>query len=222
MLGEWQPDPELWPFIAPTAKSDDLLTQSHLKSEAYVVELCSLKHITTRGHSLQLNYLTSAFPTLFSEPSLKRNFWALSKTQNQQAIDNWLIELVNSNQITREQQDFLRDIRIKEMNIADIRRDVRWIIDSLPYVVFQTHVDANLADGTVLLSRRSQIDAVVQAVRAEGGLVYEPSALMLQWGQQRAMKAGSTTHYSDEFADALFDDLWTKYLAKVNAFEKLL
>ena len=127
-------------------------------------------------------------------------------------IDAFLYELTRVESIGPDEAEILREVRLKQMTVDDVRSDVRWIIDTLPRVIFQTHADARLPDGTSLPGRRQLIDTVKHAVSAEGGTAYDPTALMLAWGQDKSMEHNSTGHWTEAFSDALFDDLWAKYL----------
>lgn len=212
MLGQWHPVVEIWPLIAPKQQLNDLLEKTHRISDAYVVELSSLKKITLREQVLQLNYLSRAFPSIMKERDLQKDFWMLAEAGDQDGMKAFLQKQTRVGTISLKEAETLQDIRLTQMSDDDIRRDVRWIIDALPRVVFQTHADVHLADGTALSSRSQLVRAVKQSVCAEGGTVYDPTALVLEWGQGKALDHGSTAHWSEGFGDALFDDLWAKHL----------
>lgn len=213
MRGEWQPDPRIWPLISPKRDLLEMLGREHVVSDVYIVEISSLKDVSLGEARIQLNYLSRAFPSLFADAPLRSRFWAEVRKNDHSSLAAFLLDCQQKGLITPEEAEVLVQIRLTPMSVEDIRKDVEWLLRVLPKVVFVTHVQAKLPDGSDLPEGVQLIDTVRTAVQAAGGLVYDPTDLMLSVGQDHAMEHDSLTHYRDDFADRLFDDLHDRLLA---------
>ncbi|SEW43510.1 hypothetical protein SAMN04488515_3089 [Cognatiyoonia koreensis] len=211
MLGLQTPPEELWPLIARNADFGVLAGQAHDLSDLYVVELSSAKRITVDGFFVQLNYLAHAYPDVFGDQSIARAFWDCAADGDQSLIDAFL----EARDLSDEDFALLRRLRMEFTTPEHLRADIKALQDLLPRTLFVTHVDARQADGVPIASRSSYIADVKDAARKTGARVYDPTALMLSFGQKDAIADDSTglAHFSDDFAKALVADWMTVAIA---------
>lgn len=203
--GEIEIDPEIAPLIMRRAPEEAAV---HRPADLYVIELCSSKTLRIDRHVIQLNYLTSAHAAFFSEPSRTAAFWRAVATEDQASIDEFLDTAWSATQAQRDEACLLRRIRRSETTAADLRRDVRQLMQALPATLFVTHVDALTPAGTPIASRSRFIAMVEAAVAAEGGLVYNPTAAMQEMGQRLAIEdhSDSLAHFTEDFCRIVFQD----------------
>lgn len=180
----------------------------HEVSDLYVVEISSAKLLQVGETCIQINYLVSEYADFFADRARSGRFWDLADAGDQVATDAFLQGAWAASAQQRRESAILRLIRRSVSNEADLRRDIRALIDGLPAVLFVTHVDALTSEGVPIPSRSRFIRSFEAAVRAEGGLVYNPTAAMRQMGQDRAIEddSDSLAHFTEDFARGVFQD----------------
>lgn len=182
-------DPELAPLIARRRRADERESDRHLASDLYVVELSSAKELRIGQTSIQLNYVGAHFAAFFADRDRAARFRDHAAADDQPGSDDLLAAEWNRDPAQAHEAAILRRIRRRTTTRADLRRDIRSLIDGLPAMLFVTHVDALAADGLPIPSRSRYIANVEAAVRAQGGLLYNPTAAMIRMGHLDARRA---------------------------------
>lgn len=182
-------DPELAPLIARRRRADERESDRHLASDLYVVELSSAKELRIGQTSIQLNYVGAHFAAFFADRDRAARFRDHAAADDQPGSDDLLAAEWNRDPAQAHEAAILRRIRRRTTTRADLRRDIRSLIDGLPATLFVTHVDALAADGLPIPSRSRYIANVEAAVRAQGGLLYNPTAAMIRMGHLDARRA---------------------------------
>jgi tetratricopeptide (TPR) repeat protein len=208
LKGEIAIDPAVEPLVSRRGISEEEGAASHDPSDLYVVEVSSSKVLKVGETCVQLNYLGAEYGDFFQDRDRAGQFWDLADAGDQTRIDSFLKEHWSATPAQKQDSAILRQIRRAASTEADLRRDFRSLIDGLPAVLFVTHVDAVTPDGKPIPSRSRFIREVEAAVRAEGGVVYNPTRSMQQMGQQRAIEdySDSLAHFTEEFAHTVFRD----------------
>ncbi|MEM9271003.1 MAG: hypothetical protein AAGA78_18950, partial [Pseudomonadota bacterium] len=188
---------------------------AHTPSDLYLVELSSAKEVRMGSILVQLNYLTRHFEEFFSDKERTRAFWRLAKGDREAEKRAFLQATPSFQALSFEDQARLQLITQRPVQEESLRKDIRWLQDTLPRTAFVTHCDALKPDGTPLTSRASYIAMTKEALTQEGAVFSDPTALMRQVGQSKALKdeAGSLSHYTDDFEAMLFDHWWRDMLA---------
>ena len=201
-------DPALVPLIARRARTEERESDRHLPSDLYVVELSSAKELRIGQTSIQLNYVIAHFAAFFADRQRAARYWELAEADDQTGLDALLAAVWNHDPAQARDAALLRQIRRRTTPQADLRRDIRALIDGLPAVLFVTHVDALAADGLPIPSRSRYIECVEAAVRAEGGVLYNPTAAMTRMGQTNAIEdeSDSLAHFTEDFSRVVFQD----------------
>ena len=216
LKGEIAIDPALEPLVSRRGISDQEAAASHARSDLYVIEISSSKVLRVGETCVQLNYLGAEYAEFFQDRDRGAAFWDLAEAGDQGAIDAFLGRHWSASDDQTRDSAILRQIRRAGATDADLRRDIRLLLDGLPAALFITHVDAVTPDGKPIPSRSRFIRAVEAAVRAEGGVVYNPTRSMQVMGQERAIEdySDSLAHFTEEFARAAFHDWFDLKIAK--------
>jgi len=216
LLGDYNPSPIVAPFISPNQSIAELLQAPHDLSDMYIVELSSAKRLTIDGECVQLNYLTRNFPVFFADKYKASQFWRLATNGNQDAIDRFLVPFVTNGTITAQDQEIMRKLRFKMTTAAELRSDVDYLMETLPAVLFVSHVNALKTDGFPIASREKYIDLVKFVVTGAGGSLCDPTEIMKTVGQEFAIEDNSTSlaHFTDKFSEMLFDDWYQQVISR--------
>ncbi len=216
LLGDYSPSLIVEPFISPNQSIAELLQTPHDLSDMYIVELSSAKRLTIDGECVQLNYLTRNFPVFFADKYKASQFWRLATSGNQDAIDRFLVPFLKDGTITPQDQGIMRKLRFKMTTAAELRSDVDYLMETLPAVLFVSHVNALKTDGFPIASREKYIDLVKSVVKAAGGLLCDPTDIMKTVGQEFAIEDNSTSlaHFTDKFSDLLFNDWYQQVISR--------
>ncbi len=215
LQGEFSPDPALLPILMPNTDMAQLETQEHTPSDIYFVELSSAKRLRVGATHVQLNYVTQHYRDFFADRAQAAHFWKLSDGAQQEQKRDWLSGLTGFQTLSKADQSCLLSMTREMATLETVSADMREIAARVPNVVFITHCNALTADGAHIASRNAYIQLVEQAAQALGLPVYNPTAAMLAFGQADAMSDAETSlsHYSDDFADFLFDGLFERYMS---------
>lgn len=204
--GEIDPPASVWPLLS-QSDQDAVSSEKHLDSDVYVVEICSAKELRIGEFVIQLNYLVRRYPMFFGDIGRRGAFWQLTEKGDQATLDAFLAAEWSADNEQRAESDFLRQISLHMATVEDLERDMRWLVERLPRVVFVTHVDALRSDGTPIRARSTLIGNVETVARRLNVPVFNPTGPMLDWGQARALEPDSSSlaHYTDDFSDRIGD-----------------
>jgi len=207
IAGEIEPPDEIWPLVSESRDPAKMVAAKPPASDVYVVEICSAKELRLGSWLIQLNYLVRRFPDFFSDIARRGAFWRLSAGEDRSPLNAYLDTEWTADATQRAEAEVLRQITLHQATTADLERDMRWLRDHLPEVVFVTHVDALRADGAPIPSRSSLIANVEAVARRLGTPVFNPTGAMNAFGQTEALESGSQSlaHYSDAFSARVGD-----------------
>ncbi len=208
MKGMRTPDEKVWNLLARSADMVELAKAPLEIADFYVVEISSAKSVRIGEDFIQLNYLQASFQKFFADAARVKQFWELASIGKQALMDAFLDRFWRASEAEQQQSDILRLVRSTRVNDTELRADIRNLIEGLPGVLFVTHVNALRPSGLPLRSRAAFITQVEAAVAAEGGQVYNPTALMQKFGQEWAIAdhSDSLAHFTDEFSLNVFQD----------------
>lgn len=206
MMGEIRPPEDIWPLISQTNYAS-VEAETHATSDVYVVEICSAKELRIGDWLVQLNYLVRRYPDFFGDTSRRGAFWRVAESNDPDAIDRFLREEWSATETQRAEARALGKISLHMATEEDLERDMRWLLDRLPEVVFVTHIDALGEAGTPIRSRSELISCVETVARRLGARVFNPTGAMLNWGQAEALEPDSKSfaHYTDAFSQRVGD-----------------
>ena len=195
-------------MIARGVDRDAMLAEAPPKADLYVVEISSAKRLTVGDTCIQLNYFANEYRAFFDNKARVAQFWSVGRTEDQARIDAFLAEAWGATIEQQQESAILRQVRMTLTSEDEMRADIRTLIAELPAVLFITHVDARKPNGDTIASRSSFIEAVARVVREEGGTVYNPTARMIDVGQEAAIEdfSDSLAHFTEEFSKIVFAD----------------
>lgn len=204
MQGQLALPQELWPLIARGVDYNATQKAIHRTADLYVVELSSSKEITIDGICVQLNYLTAQFSSFFENNGRARHFWDHAAAGDQDAIDANL----QGAKLPEKDIAILRRIRLHYVDAKGLRESVDTLQDLLPNVLFVSHIDAQLPDGTTLASRSEFIEMVRRVVVESGAMLYDPTQKMREIGQRAAIADHSEglAHFTEDFSRVVVRD----------------
>ncbi len=199
---------DIWPLIARGKDRSQIGQQRKGDVDLFIVEVSSAKMLKVDDCCVQLNYLRNEYSDFFKDLDRSRDFWAVNKTADQSKIDAFLKERWSNSPDQLENCQMLRRVRMSIVDESGLRKDIRWIMNAVPNVMFVTHVNAVKPDQTTIASRENFIKMVSHVVRDEGGLVYDPTSRMQEFGQMAAIEdySDSLAHFTPEFCFHFFPD----------------
>jgi len=113
-------------------------------------------------------------------------------------------------------QALLASISMRMQGFDEILADMGAIVERLGAgrVVFVTHVNAMSPDGAVIPSRDKVIRWVKLAAERLGTQIFDPTAMMREFGQERAMEREGldTTHFTNTFADRWYTHVHREFV----------
>lgn len=207
LQGQVDLPPEIAHLVARRSPAT-LAAAAHHPADLYIIEISSAKVLRIGDTCIQLNYLTTEYSDFFADRARASGFWKVVATDDQAVIDRFLGANWSDTDHRRRDGHLLRRIRRSDTSEAALRRDIRTLIDALPATLFVTHVNALKPDGRPIASRARFIAMVEAAVRAEGGIVYNPTAAMHRVGQNFAIEdnSDSLAHFTQDFCQIVFQD----------------
>ncbi|SMX36490.1 hypothetical protein [Maliponia aquimaris] len=215
LRGELDIPAEVWPLVSRSRDRDETAGQEHAQSDLYLVEISSAKELTLDGFSIQLNYLRAGFAEFFADTDRARRYWDLAETGDSAATEEFLAKTWGRNRKQRAEAATLSRIRRRLVTPDSLRADLQTLAALLTEVVFVTHVDAVTPDGQVIASRSALIGMLRAETRALGLPCYDPTELMVEYGQAAALEDDSTSlaHFTPEFSAALMADWMRQHVA---------
>lgn len=204
----------LQPFLAPTTENSLWQNVCHRMSDAYVVEISSAKIVRLDKTCVQWNHVCRYFADFLQESRRARTFWSLAHPDNQDQKLAFLASDQAYKALSSHDQELLRAITLEIADHAALSRDIKVILRELPRVLFVTHVNAKLGDGSYIASRNKFIELLKSVLSSLNASCCDPSELMEHFGQDNALltENASFTHYSEAFERALFANWYNQYL----------
>lgn len=199
----------LWGYVASKPR-DEVLSHDHVRADKYVVELCSEKILNLGDTFLQINYFTTHFKDFFQDKDRKNAYWRVIERGTDAEVDRFLQDAWSASPEQNNDRQILRQVRMRRADETQTRADIRVLKKALGDVLFVTHVNATGADGTQIKTRSRYIEMVEKVAAEEGCPVYNPTASMLEFGQDAAME-DDLDHYTDAFKDCVVDDWFEQF-----------
>lgn len=210
MRGEIDIAENLWDVVS-NIDREEVLSQRGKPSDLYVVELSSEKILTHGDTCLQLNYLRTQYPEFFSDNDRKNGYWRAIEKGTAETVVAFLEKEWSDTPAKAAQSDFLKDIRLRRADEEQTRSDIRYLRDTLPHVLFVTHVNALEKTGKPIKTRDRYVQMVKKIAAEEGCPVYDPTDLVTALGQDDMLEE-DLNHYTDTFKDRVVDDWFDKHL----------
>jgi hypothetical protein len=206
---------ELWSLVSRKHELSAMSANSHVASDLYVVELASAKEVTIDGVSIQLNYLNATFSDFFADTKRAQSFWALAEAGETAEMLAFLDHHWAATPQQQAEALKLRKMRLQFVTRESLQRDIKILSDMLPDVLFVSHVDACKEDGRSIGSRSRFIQMVSEEVSLAGCKFYNPTDLMVEFGQSEAIEDESAglAHFTDAFARGIMDQWMGKVIA---------
>lgn len=183
------------------------------KPDIYFVEISSGKNIVIDDLAVQMNYTYRYFSEFFSDADRTRKFWSLASGNNREAQSEWLQQQPVFKKLNAKDRSMLDKMELTYQGKAEIARDMKKILGMIgaENLIFTTHVNALNPDDRKIASRDKLIQEVEAVADSLNVRCYNPTELMLGYGQSKAMEKGGLdlTHFTPAFSDILFAD-WNK------------
>ncbi|TIX50709.1 hypothetical protein [Alteraurantiacibacter aquimixticola] len=199
----------------------DFADETFIEPDLYFVEVSSAKLIRVGEDAIQINYLYARYPDFFADHDRKVKYWDLASPSNAAGLDQWLEQQPSFVALAECDREILRNARVTVESAQNVVDSLSQFVDMVgrDRMIVTTHVNARSQLGSTL-PRREQLIADVEAACEQLDLrCYNPTALMNQLGQHKALKdqGRDLTHFTDSFSDALFRD-WNAHYFAVPAF----
>ncbi|BAN24840.1 tetratricopeptide repeat family protein 1 [Caballeronia insecticola] len=217
MFGQQSIPADVQTLVCRPGVSLDAYAKPHVAADLYIVELSSRKLLTVDGYPIQCNYMGRHFSDFFADRARSRKFWAMANIDMMAERRAWLEEEPVFKRLSPGDQNLLARILRRDQPDDEIERELREIavLVGPERVVFVTHVDATTPDNVLIESRHRLIESVRASAQRIGVPCYDPTALMLEFGQVNALENGGLdlTHFTDAFAESLVSDWYRSFIA---------
>jgi tetratricopeptide (TPR) repeat protein len=229
LLGEKEFAPAVAPLILRHGLEDSFEPGPWEPSDLHLVEISSAKSIKSGADFVQSNYLYRHFADFFASSQRARAYWTLVKRGHRGKLHQFLNQQVAFKMREPAEREVLLNMTMQDQSFKSIKSDMEAIVERLgaDRVLFVTHVNALAEDEQRIPSRNRLIRWVTLAAEQLGVGVFDPTAAMVEFGQDRAMEKGGRdlTHYTPAFFDAVYDQLHRSHIgalvsAKVGTSEE--
>ncbi|WP_205480841.1 hypothetical protein [Sphingomonas arenae] len=218
LMGEKAFRPDVVPLVFRTDELSELTAQSWEPSDLHVVEISSAKRIRCGPDEVQGNYLQRHFPDFFASNERARQFWNIVKMGNRTEVLEFVAQQPSYRRMTPDERRLLTELSMEQQSFRTVKSDMAEIVERLgrDKVLFVTHVNAALPDGTLIASRDRLIRWVKLAAEQLGAACFDPTPLMQDVGQEQALENEGLdlTHYEPAFSDQVFDQLYRRYFER--------
>jgi tetratricopeptide (TPR) repeat protein len=225
MEGDLDLPDNLLPLIARPNFTRTAKSTSGTSADLYGIEISSAKNLRLYGFDIQLNYTTRYFGDFFYNADRARRFWSMALPKNMDDRLHWLKTEPTFCALSPEDQQLLADIEMGFLDTDHIISDLQKIIDLVgkERVFVQTHIDAATSVGTRINSRSKLIKSLETITRKLDIPCFNPTSLMTEFGQKKAMENGGEdlTHYTPAFSDKIANMLYGKFIASVSSIHIL-
>lgn len=219
MLGERAFSDDVLPLLFRPGDMGERATRVWQPSDLHFVEVSSAKSYRVGDTVVQSNYLVRYFADFFASAPRTRRFWSLASRSDRVGRAE-LAAFLKADPVYRlyskEDQALLASISMRMQSFDEILRDMGTIVERLGQnrVVFVTHVNAAGPDGAVIPSRDKVIRWVRLAAERLGTQVFDPTAMMREFGQERAMEREGldTTHFTNAFSDRWYTHVHREFV----------
>jgi tetratricopeptide (TPR) repeat protein len=170
-----------------------------------IVEISSAKLYRVGDTPVQSNYLTRHFADFFASPARARAFWSLASGASGDARRDFLEHESAARMYGEGDRDLLARLTVRHQTYDELLADMATLVDIIgnDRLLFVTHVNGATPDGNLVASRDKLIRWVTKASQHLGTPLFDPTNLMRELGQDRAMERGGLdlTHFTGPFSD---------------------
>lgn len=211
LLGEKEFRPEVSPLVFRMADPVKLAGESWEPGDLQIVEISSAKRLSIGDDIVQSNYVARHFADFFASGHRARTYWNLVKKGHRGDLNDFLVKQPSYQLLSKEDRDLLAGLTLHQQSFKAIKADMAELVERLgrDRILFLTHVNAATEDGSLIPSRDRLIRWVKLAAEQLDVPVFDPTAAMLEFTQERALgKNGrDLTHYTQAFSDRVYDEL---------------
>ncbi|MEI6641076.1 MAG: hypothetical protein WCL10_03505 [Novosphingobium sp.] len=219
MQGERSFGEEVLPLLFRPGEQAGLKDSVWQPSDINFIEVSSAKSYRVGETAVQSNYLTRYFADFFASTPRARRFWALASEADRAARAE-MAAFLKADPVyklySESDRALLSSISMRMQGFDEILQHMGEMVERLGAgrVVFVTHVNASAPDGAVIPSRDKVIRWVKLAAERLGTQVFDPTSMMRDFGQERAMERQGldTTHYTNVFADRWYTHAHREYV----------
>lgn len=174
-------------------------------SDLTIVEISSNKLYQIDDVAVQSNYLARHFADFLASPHRAKTFWQLASHADREPLQAFLDSDPVARLCSDEDRSLLGRMRYRLQSFDEVFADMAAIAEIIgkDRLLFVTHVNARTPDGELISSRDRVIRWVKLAAQRLGVAFFDPTALMEEFGQDRAMERGGLdlTHFTNPFYD---------------------
>jgi tetratricopeptide (TPR) repeat protein len=214
--GEMSFSPALVPVIFRSGQRCEDKPPVETLPDLTIVEISSIKAYLLGDIAVQGNYLYQHFADFFGRPARARAYLNLARHGDSQAMNAFLESDPVYRRYGAEEREVLANLRMGVQTFEEVRGDMAELVERIgkDRLLFVTHVDVTTPDGSLIASRDKLIRWVKSASAELGVGCFDPTQLMVEFGQERAMqRAGlDSTHYTNAFSDAWFAKVQRDYI----------
>jgi hypothetical protein len=199
-----------WPCVS-NVDREEVIAQKYVASNIYVVELSSEKQFKIGDTYLQLNYFGNHFAEFFSDADRKNCYRRMIDKATEAEVASFLKDSWSGTPSKDAERNILQQVRFERATEDTLRSDIRYLRDTLPRVLFVTHVNALDGSGNLVKTRSRYIDLVKLVARQEGCAVYDPTYSMQELGQTETIDA-DINHFTESFKERVVKDMFDSHL----------
>ncbi|TCU59821.1 hypothetical protein EDF58_102509 [Novosphingobium sp. PhB57] len=170
-----------------------------------IVEISSAKAYRIDGVAVQANYLMRHFGDIFASAARARKFWSLAGGADREALRVFLSRDRAVSHLSENDRSLLERLSVTQQGYDEILADMARLVDVVgkDRLLFVTHVNGVLPDGNIVPARNQLIRWVKKAAQHLDTALFDPTELMREFGQERAMERDGLdlTHFTNPFSD---------------------
>lgn len=206
----------LTPAIFRNLPDVDYPAQEWTGADLIIVEISSLKLITAGDYQLQGRYMGVHLADFFGSPTRTKSFWTFAE-RNPEQLQSFLEADPVFQQLPESDQRLLRETRMAQQSYDQLFADMTVLAERIGKhkLLFFTHINAADGKGRILPNRDRLIRWVERAAAELGVNCVNPTHLMLEFGQERALEREGldTTHFTAAFHNLLYAHVHSRYIA---------
>jgi tetratricopeptide (TPR) repeat protein len=201
---------EVLPILfRPGVSCDDHIPEK--AADLTIVEISSSKAYMLGDVAIQCNYLHQYFADFFASRSRVRTYLDLTSHGDRDALQAFLDKDPVYKLYKAEDRAILSGLTTRVQTFDEVSADMATIAETIgkESLLFVSHVNVTTPDGSLIASRDKLIRWVKLASSQLGVACFDPTPLMTDFGQDRAMEGGGldSTHYTNAFSDCWFANM---------------
>ena len=186
------------------------------QADLTIIEISSGKTYLVGDVAVQSNYLTRHFADFFAAPRRARAFWDLARRGDRALVEAFVARDRAAQLYSEEDRSILSRLRLHVQTFEDVFADMAKMTEILgkDRILFVTHVNTKTPDGNIVANRDKLIRWVKLAAQRLGAECFDPTQLMEEVGQERAMERDGLdlTHFTNPFCDRWFGKVYRDFV----------